>query len=122
MGRGAPWAVPLPWIIGPRGAMEILLTGDPVDAWRAQELGLVNRVVPYAELIDAAQQMGERIARNAPLSVAAARRTVHLAMAAAHEQAYRDADALWEPVYRSRDAQEGPRAFREKRTPQWTGR
>ncbi|MQA05581.1 MAG: enoyl-CoA hydratase/isomerase family protein [Streptosporangiales bacterium] len=121
VGRGAPWAVPLPWLVAPRVAMEILLTGDPVDAQRAYELGFVNRVMPYDELNDTAQAMGEQIARNAPLSVAAARRTVHLAMAAAHEQAYREADALWEPVYRSRDAQEGPSAFREKRAPQWSG-
>lgn len=101
--------------------MEILLTGEPVDARRAYELGFVNKVVPYQELADTAQTMGEQIARNAPLSVVAARRTVHLAMAAAHDQAHREAEALWEPVYRSRDAQEGPRAFRDKRTPQWSG-
>jgi len=122
VGRGAPWAVPLPWLMPPRVAMEILLTGDPVDAQRAYELGFVNRVVPDGELRTAAQRLGERIAANAPLSVAAARRTVHLAMAADHERAFAEAYALWEPVYRSADAQEGPRAFRERRAPRWTGR
>ena len=46
VGRGAPWAAPLPWLVPPRIAMEILLTGDPIDAHRAYEVGLVNRVVP----------------------------------------------------------------------------
>jgi enoyl-CoA hydratase/carnithine racemase len=122
VGRGAPWAVPLPWLMAPRVAMEILLTGDPIDAHRAHELGLVNRVVPYERLRETAQELGERIAANAPLSVAAAKRTVRLAMEEAHERAYRRADDLWEPVYRSQDAQEGPAAFREKRRPNWTGR
>ena len=46
VGRGSPWAAPLPWLVGPRAAMEIMLTGDPITAQRAYEIGLVNRVVP----------------------------------------------------------------------------
>ena len=78
VGRGAPWAAPLPWLIPPRVAMQILLTGDPVSARRAHEIGLVNDVVPAAELQAAAQRLAERIAANAPLSVLAAKRTVRL--------------------------------------------
>jgi len=115
VGRGAPWAAPLPWLVGPRAAAEILLIGEPVSAARAYEIGLVNRVVPAAELHERAQELAERIAANAPLSVAAAKRTVYLSAPAA------EADAIWEPVYRSADAQEGPRAFREKRNPVWKG-
>ena len=85
---------------------------------RAYEVGLVNRVVPMAGLHDAVQELAEGIASNAPLSVAAGKRTVYLAMAAPYEEA----DAIWEPVYRSADAQEGPRAFAEKRPPRWQGR
>ena len=121
VGRGAPWAVPLPWLMPPRVAMELLLTGDPIDAERARELGFVNRVVPKDELRPAVQQLAERIAGNAPLSVRAAKRTVHLAAEAGVAEAFRSAQQLWEPVYLSSDAQEGPRAFREKRAPQWTG-
>ncbi|MFJ9779043.1 enoyl-CoA hydratase/isomerase family protein [Amycolatopsis sp. NPDC101161] len=118
VGRGAPWAAPLSWLVPPRIAMEILLTGDPVDAHRAREVGLVNDVVPAAELRSRTQALAERIAANAPLSVRAAKRTAYLSRADVYERA----EEIWAPVYRSRDAQEGPAAFREKRRPVWEGR
>jgi enoyl-CoA hydratase/carnithine racemase len=118
VGRGAPWAAPLPWLVPPRVAMELLITGNALDAGRAREVGLVNRVVPAAELGATTQTLAETIAANAPLSVAAAKRTVHLSL----PDVYAEADAIWEPVYRSADAQEGPLAFREKRAPNWQGR
>jgi enoyl-CoA hydratase/carnithine racemase len=122
VGRGSPWAVPLPWLIPPRVAMQLLLTGDPIDAERAHEVGLVNQVVPAGELISAAQALGERIAANAPLSVLAAKRTVSLLSEPAMAAAFAEADRIWEPVYLSADAQEGPAAFRDKRPPRWQGR
>ena len=122
VGRGAPWAVPLPWLIPPRVALEILLTGEPLDAARAHEVGLVNRVVARTELVAATQTLGETIAANAPLSVAAAKAMVVAAARDAHRDRFEEADRIWEPVYRSDDAQEGPRAFREHRPPRWTGR
>jgi len=122
VGRGAPWAAPLSWLIPPRVAMQLLVTGDPITAERAREVGLVNEVVPAAELHEAAQALGERIAANAPLSVAAAKATVRLMAEDRFADAYAAAEALWEPVYLSADAQEGPAAFRDKRTPVWTGR
>jgi enoyl-CoA hydratase/carnithine racemase len=118
VGRGAPWAAPLAWLVPPRIAMELLVTGEPISAARAYDVGLVNRLVPMAELHDAVQELAEVIAGNAPLSVAAAKRTVYLGMSAPYEEA----DAIWEPVYCSADAQEGPRAFAEKRAPRWQGR
>src|SRR5450432_2313079 len=122
VGRGAPWAAPLPWLIPPRVAMQLLLTGDPISAQRAHEIGLVNEVVPAAELKAAAQAMAERIAANAPLSVLAAKRTVSLVAELPLSAARQAADDIWEPVYLSADAQEGPAAFREKRPPVWLGR
>ncbi|MBC3189931.1 enoyl-CoA hydratase/isomerase family protein [Pseudonocardia sp. C8] len=121
LGRGAPWAAPLSWLVPPRIAMEILLTGDPVDAERARRYGLVNDVVPLAELHAHTQALAERIAANAPLSVLAAKRTAYLSASHPRAEAYDRAEEIWEPVYRSRDAQEGPLAFREKRTPVWQG-
>jgi enoyl-CoA hydratase/carnithine racemase len=122
VGRGAPWAAPLPWLIPPRVAMQILLTGDPIDAARAHQVGLVNEVVPAAALREAAQRMAERIAANAPLSVLAAKRTVRLVAEHPLGEAYAAAERIWEPVYLSEDAQEGPAAFHDKRPPAWKGR
>jgi enoyl-CoA hydratase/carnithine racemase len=122
VGRGAPWAAPLPWMIPPRVAMQILLTGDPIGARRAQEVGLVNEVVPADQLAATAQRMAERIAANAPLSVRAAKQTVRLVAELPLAAAYDEAERIWEPVYLSADAQEGPASFRDKRPPHWTGR
>jgi enoyl-CoA hydratase/carnithine racemase len=122
VGRGSPWAAPLSWLVPPRIAMEILLTGDPLSAARAYEVGLVNQVVPDAELVPAAQALAERIAANAPLSVRAAKRTAYLSARYPVNEAFDEAERIWEPVYLSADAQEGPRAFRDKRPPVWTGR
>ena len=122
VGRGSPWAAPLSWLVPPRVALQILLTGDPIDARRAYEVGLVNEVVPAAELRGHVQALAERIAANAPLSVLAGKRTAYLSAHTPREEAYRRAAEIWEPVYLSEDAQEGPRAFREKRAPVWKGR
>jgi enoyl-CoA hydratase/carnithine racemase len=122
VGRGSPWAAPLSWLVPPRIALEILLTGDPISAARAQQVGLVNEVVPAAELRERTQRLAERIADNAPLSVLAAKRTAYLSATHPRELAYERAEEIWEPVYLSADAQEGPAAFREKRSPVWRGR
>jgi enoyl-CoA hydratase/carnithine racemase len=121
IGRGSPWAAPLSWLVPPRIAMEILLTGDPISAARAQAYGLVNDVVPLADLRGRTQQLAERIAANAPLSVLAAKRTAYLSASHTRAEAYDVAEEIWEPVYRSQDAQEGPLSFREKRAPVWQG-
>jgi enoyl-CoA hydratase/carnithine racemase len=120
VGRGSPWAAPLPWLIPPKVALQILLTGDPIDAARAREIGLVNEVVPLSELRATAQAMAETIAANAPLSVRAAKATVYASAERGLTDAGDYADEIWAPVYLSNDAQEGPRAFREKRAPNWT--
>ncbi len=117
VGRGTPWAAPLPWLLPPRIALELLMAGEPLDAEQALRMGLVNRVVPADTLHATAQTLGETIAANAPLSVAAAKRTVYLS----RPDHLDEADRIWEPVYRSLDAQEGPRAFRDRRPPQRRG-
>lgn len=122
VGRGSPWAAPLPWLIGPRAAMEIMLTAEPISAQRAYEIGLVNKVVPLADLRETARAMAAGIAANAPLSVRAAKSLVYLSAEHGWRAALDAADALYEPVYLSDDAQEGPRSFKEKRPPVWTGR
>jgi enoyl-CoA hydratase/carnithine racemase len=120
-GRGAPWALPLFDMVPRRIVLELLFTGTPIAARRASEIGLVNGVVAHDELASAAQALAARIAANAPLSVRAHKAMSRLASpatAAALPRAWN----LFAPVYASADAQEGPRAFREKRAPAWQGR
>ena len=121
VGRGFPWATPLIAMIPQRVIAEILMTGEPISAARAAEIGFVNRVVAADELLSAALAMARRIADNAPLTVAAAKEMVRLSTEMGRSAARRAADELFEPVYRSADAQEGPAAFRERRPPRWRG-
>jgi enoyl-CoA hydratase/carnithine racemase len=122
IGRGSPWAAPLPWLIGPRLTMEILLTGEPFDARRAYEIGFVNKVVPGDRLREEAEAMARKIAANAPLSVKAAKEMVFAAADLGWEAGLDRADEIYEKVYLSEDGQEGPKAFKETRKPVWQGR
>ena len=120
VGRGSPWAAPLSWLLPPKLALQILLTGDPIDAARAREIGLVNEVVPLADLHAAAQAMAESIAANAPLTVRAAKKMVYANAPEKLTGEFEYGDEIWAPVYTSNDGREGPLAFREKRAPNWT--
>lgn len=120
-GRGAPWAAPLIDIVSKRVMAELLLTGEPIGARRAYEVGLVNSVVAPDDLLPAALDLAQRIAAAAPLSVQAAKTLIGLSAEMGATQAERCADIAYERVYLSNDAQEGPRAFAEKRDPVWTG-
>lgn len=122
VGRGMPWAAPLAHMLPQRIMMELLLTGRPISANRALALGYVNDVVPLAQLRERALQMAREIAANAPLTVKAARELVYLSTEMGRSAALRAAHHLFEGVYLSDDAQEGPRAFAEKRVPRWQGR
>jgi len=122
VGRGAPWANPLAWIVGPRIALELLTTAAPLSAQRMYDLGFVNKVVPHADLMDEAMKMARQIADNAPLSVRAGKRMVYQSADLGWEEGLDAADKLWEHVYLSEDGLEGPRAFAEKRKPVWQGR
>ncbi|HLS75900.1 MAG TPA: enoyl-CoA hydratase-related protein [Nocardia sp.] len=122
VGRSSPWAAPLIHMIPQRVMMELLLTGDPIDARRAYEIGLVNRVTEPGLLMSTALELAGRIAAGAPLSVAAARQTVMLATEMGRSAALQAARHASTHCYRSDDAQEGPRAFAAGRSPRWTGR
>lgn len=106
----------------PRGiAKELALTGQPITAQRAYELGLVNKVVPDGEALDAALELAETIAANAPLALVATKQVLD-------ELDAWDGDDFWArqgeiagPVIISKDAREGAVAFAEKRDPVWQG-
>ncbi len=122
VGRGAPWSVPLSSMVPQRLWLELCLTGEPISAQRAFEVGFVNRLVPRAELMDTAMELARRIAANTPLTMRASIQMVAQAGEMGRTPAWDFADTLFEPVYRSQDALEGPRAFREGRQPHWQSR
>lgn len=108
--RQIPWAV----------AMELLLTGDNIDAARAYDIGLINKVVPKEQLMDEAMKMARKICQNGPFAVRTAKEIV--VRQADLEGAFVLEKAIGRRVFSSEDAQEGPRAFMEKRKPNFKGR
>ncbi|MBL4827386.1 MAG: enoyl-CoA hydratase/isomerase family protein [Spongiibacteraceae bacterium] len=121
VGRSSPWASPLIHMIPQRIMMEILLTGKPITAQRAYDIGLVNRLCEGKDLLNEALALAKSITHCAPLSVKAARETVMLATEMGRSAALQAARHASEHCYNSQDAQEGPRAFSEKRQPKWKG-
>lgn len=103
-------------------AHELLLTAQPIDAQRALEIGLVNRLVPPGELLATALAAASTIAANAPLAVRAARAGVRELLHLPLDEAYRRQEERGKPLRRTRDAAEAARAFAEKRPPRWEGR
>lgn len=105
-------------------ALEAALTGEPISAEAALHWGLVNRVVAQDKVLDAALELAEKVAANAPVAVRASKRVIHqgLSMGSDWEpEVWKLSDALARDVMKSADAKEGPRAFAEKRNPRWVG-
>jgi enoyl-CoA hydratase/carnithine racemase len=100
-------------------ALELAITGDPIDARRAFELGLVNRVVPADRVVDEAIVLAERIGENSPIAVRASRQLVREAVDMTEDEGWRRTNELVIPVFESGDAVEGATAFAEKRKPVW---
>lgn len=103
-------------------AMELLLTGDRIDAEAAARSGLVSRVVAADELMPAAQNLAARIAGHAPLAVRTVKEVATAALDQTLEQSLRFGDTMRWVIGQTEDAKEGPRAFTEKREPQFKGR
>jgi crotonobetainyl-CoA hydratase len=115
----------LPAQIPPKIAMEMMLTGEPVSAARAHELGLVNRVVPLDRVVAAALELAEVIGLNAPLSVRASKRIARSILdgqVPAEDGSWDQTQAEMAALSATADAAEGRRAFAEKRPPDWRGR
>jgi len=102
-------------------AMRILMLGEPIDAQTALSWGLISEVVAPAELLARAEAVAARIAANAPLAVQAIKRTVLETHIAPWADAFRFEDTQSATVMMSQDAREGPRAFKERREPNFKG-
>lgn len=114
--------VPVSRAVGRKRALELLLTGEPIDARTALEWGLVNRVVAAAELDAAVAELVERIAGSSPLVVALGKEAFYAQVELDEHRAYELAKAVMAMNATAADAQEGFCAFLEKRAPTWTGR
>jgi cyclohexa-1,5-dienecarbonyl-CoA hydratase len=113
----------LPYLVGPKLALELVLTGEAVTAERAQELGLVNRVVPEAQLEAAVGQLVSRMTAQSGAVLAMAKKAVLGGMGLSLRDAMRfSMDIFLHELYRLEDSQEGLRALIEKRKPEWKNR
>jgi enoyl-CoA hydratase len=115
-------ALLLPQRIPQAVALELLLTGEPMGAARAAEVGLVNRVVEPGRALAGAIELAAVIAGNGPLAVAATKRIARSAAGWSFADGWAEQAAIIEPVFASEDAREGATAFAEKRRPQWRNR
>jgi len=118
---GAGGLLRLPRRIPYHLAMEIALTGEHFPAARLHEAGLVNRLVPAGQALAAARELAARVARGAPLALAASKRVIVESADAGSAEAFARQSEIISPVFSSADAMEGAVAFAEKRAPAWRG-
>ncbi len=112
----------LPRLVGRNKAKELLMTADFITADEAKALGIVNRVVPAAELMSATHALADRILQRAPLAVSMAKQLVNDGLQASLPAAITQEMGMTATLYDSADAKEGIAAFIEKRPPRFTGR
>jgi enoyl-CoA hydratase len=119
---GAGGLFRLPRVLPRNVALELALTGDPITAERAYQLGLVNELCEPGSALDAAMGLAARVTANAPISVQLSREVVLAGAQASDDEAWRLTDEATAKVMQTEDFAEGPKAFIEKRAPVWTGR
>lgn len=119
---GAGGLFRLPRAIGRSAAMELILTGEPLDAHRAHDLGMINRVVEPEKVMDTALALASLICRSAPMAVAESRRIVLASAYETDETLVQMSNSALARLMKSEDLKEGLAAFIEKRPPRWTGR
>jgi enoyl-CoA hydratase/carnithine racemase len=103
-------------------AMEFLLCADLIPAERAMQMGFLNAIVPADELLPKAYEYARRITANAPLAVQATKQSVWEGLGLPLKDAYKNESQLSSMIFQTEDAKEGPKAFAEKRPPNWQGK
>jgi enoyl-CoA hydratase len=112
----------LPRLVGRGRALEILLSGDQLDASQARDMGLINRVVEPGQLQEIAQEVADKLAKGAPVAIAAIKRAVNRGIDLPLETGLTVELEEFDSSFRTADALEGISAFLQKRQPEWTGR
>lgn len=111
----------LPSRVGFGKAMEMAITGDPISAEDGEKYGLISRLADPGSAVSVAMELAERVAKNAPLGVAASKQLIRATQGVTEEEFWALQGPLQGKVFTSNDAKEGPKAFAEKRAPEWTG-
>lgn len=119
---GAGGAVRLPRMLPPNIALELLLTGEPLSAERAHQLGLVNRLCDPGQALSVARKLASRVCENAPLAVRETLALVRAPVQSAEDEVFANCDRSRAKLGATEDFQEGVRAFLEKRKPNWKAR
>ena len=117
-----PFATVLPKLIPIAAALELVMTAKPITAQRAHEIGFVNHVVPKERLMEEAKELARQITENAPLSVRYFKELAYRGLDMSEPALAALTRHLYDQLLRTEDSKEGPRAFAEKRKPQWQGR
>ena len=102
--------------------LELVLTAQPVTAQRAYDMGFLNKVVPAEDLMDEAMIMAQHIADNAPLAVQTFKELAYRGLNMSNQDISALTYQMYDALLLTKDSQEGPKAFAEKRKPQWKGR
>jgi enoyl-CoA hydratase len=117
-----PFAAALPKLIPMAAALELVLTAKPITAQRAYEIGFVNKIVPKEQLLEEAKALARQIVDNAPLSIRFFKELAYRGLDMSEPALAALTRHLYDQLLRTEDSKEGPRAFAEKRQPQWQGR
>jgi enoyl-CoA hydratase len=119
---GGGGTVRLTRVVGKAKSMEMCLTGDPIDAEEAYRIGLVNQVVPAAELEEATAKMVKRLKYKGAVALDYTKRSVNATMEMGVKAAIENEGKLFSDIFKTEDAEEGARAFLDKRRPEFKGR
>ena len=117
-----PFGTILPKQMNLASVLELVLTAQPVTAQRAYDMGFLNKVVPAADLMEETMTMAQQIADNAPLAVQTFKELAYRGLNMSNQDISALTYQMYDALLLTEDSKEGPKAFAEKRKPQWKGR